>query len=120
MIRRLLILSVLALAAGWQASAQLGPGQPAPPPPAGLDGTWNLLSVIEDGRLVPMELVKQTMIRDGRVWVRGGFVAFNRPDGSPRNMPVTLNPAANPMTIDLAAAQTSAVRGSTRGTATHC
>lgn len=110
--RLVLAVALAATAAGWAALARPASHQPAAAAPTDpLAGTWELVSVIEDGRLVPMDLVRQTMIRDARVWVQGGFLAFTRPDGSGRTLPVTVDLRANPHTIDLVGAQTFGGQG---------
>jgi uncharacterized protein (TIGR03067 family) len=112
--RRAVILSVLALAAvGWAGLAQ----PPAPPPAAApaptdsLDGTWELVSVVEDGRPVPMELVQQTLIRDARVTIDRGFLGFVRPDGAGRTLPFVVDAAARPKTIDIAGTRSLGGKG---------
>lgn len=115
MARRILALSALALLAGWAGSHQ----PPAPPPAApaapaatdALDGTWELVSLVEEGRPVPMDLVKQTLIRDGRVTIDRGFIGFVRPDGAGRTLPFVVNAAASPKTIDIAGTQSMGGKG---------
>jgi uncharacterized protein (TIGR03067 family) len=67
-----------------------------------LDGTWELVSVIEDGKVMSLEIVKQTMIRDARVIVNGQLAAVIRPDGKVRTFAFVTNPNATPRTVDIA------------------
>lgn len=115
MSRRAALASVLALAAvGWAGVAQppaVPSTPPAPAPTDALDGTWELVSLVEEGRPVPLELVKQTLIKDARVTIDRGFVGFVRPDGAGRTLPFVVNAAARPKTIDIAGTQSFGGKG---------
>jgi uncharacterized protein (TIGR03067 family) len=114
--RRLVLASALAAvaAAGLFASARPGrqppppaPAQPAATPPTprpsdALDGTWELVSVIEDGQVIPIEHIKETAIKDARIVVSGQLASVLRPDGKVRTYAFVTNPAASPRTLDVA------------------
>ena len=111
--RLLVVIPVLALAAvGWAGHAQ-PPAAPAAPPVAtdALDGTWELVALVEEGRPVPLDLVKQTLIKDARLTIDRGFIGFVRPDGSGRTLPFVVNAAARPKTIDIAGTQSFGGKG---------
>jgi len=83
------------------------PPQPALQPPVAapqvpLDGTWELVSVIDDGKLIPLESVRQTMIKDARVVIKGQTASVLRPDGKVRAMAFVTDPTASPKTVDIA------------------
>lgn len=115
MIRKLAFCALAVAAAGLLAFAR--PGQPppnpasAPPRADNLDGTWELVSVIDGGHLVPLETVRETMIRDGRVVIAGRVAAITRPDGTAHTLAFVTDPAASPRTIDLAGTTTLGSRG---------
>lgn len=87
-----------------QAGAALQPAAAPAVPVASdaLDGTWELVSVIEDGKVIPLEIVKQTMIKDARVVVNGQLAAIVRPDGKIKTLAFVTNPKATPKTVDIA------------------
>lgn len=110
---RRLVYPAAALAAAaftFLALPRATPGQLQPPTGApaaaaaadSLDGTWELVSVIEDGKLVPLEIVKQTMIKDARVIIKGPTAAVVRPDGKLRTLAFVTDPKASPKTLDVA------------------
>src|SRR4051812_42089947 len=113
MTRLLVIVSVALVATGLafitsvrSAPNQLPP-QPALQPPVAaaqvpLDGTWELVSVIDDGKLIPLESVRQTMIKDARVVIKGQTASVLRPDGKVRSMAFVTDPTASPKTVDIA------------------
>ncbi|MBX9624055.1 MAG: hypothetical protein K2X82_09625 [Gemmataceae bacterium] len=112
MARRILALCALALLAGWAGSHQ-PPAPPAAAPVAtdALDGTWELVSLVEEGRPVPLDLVRQTLIKDARVTIDRGFIGFVRPDGAGRTLPFVVNAAVSPKTIDIAGIQNFGGKG---------
>lgn len=86
-------------------------GQPVAFQPAGqtaapeaLDGTWELISVIEDGKVVPLDIIRATMIKDARVVIKGPVAAVVRPDGKLQTLAFVTDPKASPKTLDLAGA----------------
>ena len=78
--------------------------QPPVPAASSLDGTWEIVSVIDDGKLVPLEVVKQTMIKDARLVINGQIAALTRPDGKFHSLAFVTDASASPRTIDLAGA----------------
>jgi uncharacterized protein (TIGR03067 family) len=92
-------------ASSWLALAQ--PGQPMPPKPQAtesLDGTWDLVSLIEEGKPISAEIVKQTMVLNGRIVISGPLLAFDKPDGKVKTLAFVLDPTASPKRIDVAGA----------------
>ena len=67
-----------------------------------LDGTWELVSVIEDGKPLPLDIVKATMIKDARDVISGPTAALIRPDGKLRTLAFVTDPKARPKTLDIA------------------
>ncbi len=115
MTRWIAVVSVALMAAGFavftaaKSAAQLPPSTSALQPPVAaaqpaesLDGTWELVSVIDDGKLIPLELVKQTMIKDARVVIKGPTAVVVRPDGKIRTMAFVTDAKATPKTVDVA------------------
>jgi uncharacterized protein (TIGR03067 family) len=102
------LIAVCSLAvSNWLASAQPQPGQPEaikPQPTDSLDGTWELISLIEDGKPIPSEIVKQTMVANARIVISGQLLAFEKPDGKVKTLAFTLDPSASPKRMDLAGA----------------
>ncbi|QDU18769.1 TIGR03067 domain-containing protein [Urbifossiella limnaea] len=94
-----------ALAVGSLLLAGAVPGHSRQPAaPDNLDGTWELVSVIEGGKLMSVDTVKQTTIKDGRVTFSGNVMQFTRPNGAARVVAFVTDPKASPRTIDLAGA----------------
>ncbi|MFO0796538.1 MAG: TIGR03067 domain-containing protein [Gemmataceae bacterium] len=99
-----------ALAVGSLLLAGAVPGHSRQPAaPDNLDGTWELVSVIEGGKLMSVDTVKQTSIKDARVTIRGNVMQFTSPNGASRVVAFVTDPKASPRTIDLAG--TTAVGG---------
>jgi uncharacterized protein (TIGR03067 family) len=84
------------------AAQQPTPAVAAPMASDALDGTWELLSVIEDGKVIPLDTVRQTMIKDARIVVNGQLASLIRPDGKIRTMAFVTNAKVSPKTIDIA------------------
>jgi uncharacterized protein (TIGR03067 family) len=74
----------------------------APDVTGALDGTWELVSVVEGGKPIPIETVKKNMIRDARIVIDGALLAFSTPDGKGRTLAFVTDPKATPKRIDLA------------------
>lgn len=100
----LLVVTVAGLAALGQSPS--GPTTPGP-----LDGTWELVSMIEDGKPIPITLVKQTVLRDGRITIAGGFVALTRADGSTAFLPFSTDPTTKPKRLDLSGTRSIGGKG---------
>lgn len=101
--------SILAvIVAGWAVLAHPASSQPLNPPKPqptdSLDGTWELVTLIEDGQPISSEIVKQTMIANSRIVISGSMLAFNKPDGKTRTLAFVTNPTSSPKQIDLAGA----------------
>lgn len=77
---------------------------PTPRPSDALDGTWELVSVIDDGKVVPIEHIKETAIQDARIVVNGQLASVLRPDGKVRTFAFVSDPTASPKTLDVAGA----------------
>lgn len=99
-----------ALAVGSLLLAGAVPGHTRQPAaPDNLDGTWELVSVIEGGKLMSVDTVKHTTIKDARVTIRGNVMQFTSPAGAARVVAFVTDPKASPRAIDLAG--TTAVGG---------
>lgn len=102
------LIAVCSLAvSNWLASAQPQPGQPVaiqPQPTDSLDGTWELVSLIEEGKPIPTQVVKQTMVANAHIVISGQLLAFEKPDGKVKTLAFTIDPNASPKQMDLAGA----------------
>lgn len=68
-----------------------------------LRGTWDITAMIQDGTVVSQTEVRDWMAQDGRVVLNGQTLSFIQPDtNSKRELIFTVNPAAEPKTIDIA------------------
>lgn len=86
-------------------------GQTPAAPQGSLDGNWELVAMVEDGKIIPMDTAKARLIKDGRLAINGSLVRFTRPSGEDRVLSFVTNPTANPRTIDLAGTDRIGSRG---------
>ena len=72
------------------------------PEVARLQGAWEVNSLIENGEVVSLKSVRETMIRDGVLTIEGNIMRFTNPvNNKKRELAFVLNPDQNPRTIDL-------------------
>lgn len=72
------------------------------PEVARLQGAWEVNSLIENGEVVSLKSVRETMIRDGVLVIEGNIMRFTNPvNNKKRELAFVLNPDQNPKTIDL-------------------
>jgi len=72
------------------------------PEVARLQGAWEVNSLIENGEVVSLKSVRETMIRDGVLVIEGNLMRFTNPvNNKKRELAFVLNPDQNPRTIDL-------------------
>jgi uncharacterized protein (TIGR03067 family) len=77
-----------------------------------LDGTWEISTVIDDGRVVEPTDVLLNYAADGRVVIRGQSVELVVPMTFQRKqLPFVVDDTKSPMTVDLAGAQKTGGRG---------
>jgi uncharacterized protein (TIGR03067 family) len=86
-------------------------GQTPTPPLATLDGSWELVAMVEDGRIISNEMARTTFINDGRIAISGSLIRFARPGGQDRMVSFVTNSSANPKTLDLAGTDRVGSRG---------
>ena len=72
------------------------------PEVARLQGAWEVNSLIENGEVVSLKSVRETMIRDGVLVIEGNIMRFTNPvNNKKRELAFVLNSDQNPRTIDL-------------------
>ncbi len=72
------------------------------PEVARLQGAWEVNSLIENGEVVSLKSVRETMIRDGVLIIEGNLMRFTNPvNNKKRELAFVLNSDQNPRTIDL-------------------
>lgn len=72
------------------------------PEVARLQGAWEVNSLIENGEVVSLKSVRETMIRDGVLTIEGNLMRFTNPvNNKKRELAFVLNSDQNPKTIDL-------------------
>lgn len=72
------------------------------PEVARLQGAWEVNSLIENGEVVSLKSVRETMIRDGVLVIEGNLMRFTNPvNNKKRELAFVLNSDQNPKTIDL-------------------
>ncbi|MBJ7346412.1 MAG: TIGR03067 domain-containing protein [Gemmataceae bacterium] len=72
------------------------------PEVARLQGAWEVNSLIENGEVVSLKSVRETMIRDGVLTIEGNLMRFTNPvNNKKRELAFVLNSDQNPRTIDL-------------------
>lgn len=71
-----------------------------------LPGTWEITAMIDDGAVVPDELLRSKFVQDARLTIAGNMISFLAPDTKEqRSLLFTIDDKANPKTIDLAGAK---------------
>lgn len=111
--RTALISTFLALGAAALALSTL-PGNrsvAAQPATASLDGTWELVAVLEDGQLATQDDVHSKLVKDGKIVINGSLARFTKPDGADRMFPFVTDATANPKTLDLVGAEKIGTHG---------
>lgn len=86
-------------------------GQTPTPAAGSLDGSWELVAMVEDGKIISTDRARTSFIKDGRIAINGSLIRFARPGGEDRILSFVTNPSANPKTIDLAGADRVGSRG---------
>src|SRR5262245_13192228 len=77
-----------------------------------LDGTWEITTVIDNGRVVDSSEVQRNYAADGRVVIRGGQVELLTPyTYQTKRLPFVVDNTQNPMTFDMAGAEKTGGRG---------
>lgn len=72
------------------------------PEVARLEGVWEVNSLIENGEVISLKSVRETMIRDGVLVIEGNLMRFTNPvNNKKRELAFVLNSDQNPRTIDL-------------------
>jgi uncharacterized protein (TIGR03067 family) len=72
------------------------------PEVARLQGAWEVNSLIENGEVISLKSVRETMIRDGVLVIEGNLMRFTNPvNNKKRELAFVLNSDQNPKTIDL-------------------
>jgi len=72
------------------------------PEVARLQGAWEVNSLIENGEVISLKSVRETMIRDGVLVIEGNLMRFTNPvNNKKRELAFVLNSDQNPRTIDL-------------------
>jgi uncharacterized protein (TIGR03067 family) len=103
------------LAAGLLATAHHADGQPQPTGAVAaesLDGTWQVSTVIDDGQLINLNVVRDSFVKDGRLTIKNNVVNLTRPGRTiPREVAFVLDPTKSPKTIDLAGAENTGSKG---------
>lgn len=86
-------------------TASVATAQPGVPVPAGdsLNGTWQIISAIDDGQLMTQQLLRDQFVKDGRLTIKGNLMTLTRP-GQPnaREVAFVTDGTKSPKTIDLA------------------
>ncbi len=82
------------------------------PEVARLQGAWEVNSLIENGEVVSLKSVRETMIRDGVLVIEGNIMRFTNPvNNKKRELAFVLNADQNPRTIDLTSTDKMGTKG---------
>ena len=77
-----------------------------------LQGTWEITALIDDGALVPEDLLKERYARDARFTVSGQSISFSKPGSLvKRTLLFVTDEKASPKTFDLAGAEKTDGKG---------
>ncbi|MCZ2343718.1 MAG: TIGR03067 domain-containing protein [Bacteroidales bacterium] len=79
---------------------------------APLGGTWQIVTLIDDGALIPPQSIGDQFVKDARITISGNTLSLSRPgDAEPRKLPFVVNASTTPNTLDLAGADKTGSRG---------
>jgi uncharacterized protein (TIGR03067 family) len=71
-----------------------------------LEGNWQVIELIEEGRLVPQAEIRTQLIKDALVTVRGPILSFTLPTTNvTRALPFVVDGSKSPATLDIAGAE---------------
>lgn len=103
---------LVSLALGALFLVGLAGGQAPPTSEPGLDGTWQIVTLIDDGALIPPQSISDQFVKDARITISGNTLSLSRPgDVEPRKLPFVADPQATPKTLDLAGATKTGSKG---------
>jgi uncharacterized protein (TIGR03067 family) len=78
-------------------------GQESPPVDGGLNGTWEITAMIDNGELIPETKISAGWVQNSRVYISGQMFSFIRPTTQQRrDLLFVINPNSNPKTFDVA------------------
>lgn len=84
----------------------------ATPPAAALAGTWQIVTLIDDGALIPPQSIGDQFVKDARITITNNTLTLSRPgDAEARKLPFVVNTSTTPNTLDLAGADKTGSRG---------
>ena len=107
MIPRILVgLTVAVVYGGPVALAQSPPTEP------GITGTWEIVTLIDDGVLIPPASIGTRLAKQGQIKIDATTLTLTRPgQAEPRALPYVANPAAEPKTLDIAGTVNTGSKG---------
>lgn len=95
------------LAVAWGACAQDAGGKPGP-----LEGSWEIISVVDNGEVLSARVVFERFTEDGRITFTGNTVQCRHPVRKDiQRMACVIDASKSPATIDLAGAETINSKG---------
>lgn len=85
----------------WSACSQAEAGKPGP-----LEGSWEIISIVDNGEVLPARVVFEKFTEDGRITVTGNTVRCKHPTRKDiQQMACVIDSTKTPATIDLAGAE---------------
>jgi len=89
------------LALTWGACAQAEAAKPGP-----LEGSWGIISIVDNGEVLPARVVFEKFTEDGRITINGNTVRCKHPVRKDiQQMACVVDPSKTPPAIDLAGAE---------------
>ncbi|MFM7112891.1 MAG: TIGR03067 domain-containing protein [Planctomycetota bacterium] len=89
------------MAVAWGACAQAEVAKPGP-----LEGSWEIISIVDNGEVLPARVVFEKFTEDGRITVTGNTVRCKHPVRKDiQQMACVVDPSKTPPAIDLAGAE---------------
>src|SRR5688572_16219046 len=84
----------------------------ASPNASQLDGKWEIVACIDDGKVVPPKQVNDQFLHNRQLTIQGQTIQITQPGGArTRNLAFVVDPTRNPATFDLAGAEKTGSKG---------
>ena len=79
---------------------------------SGLSGSWQIVTLIDDGILIPPSAISDQFVKDSRLTITGTTITMTRPgETEPRQLPYVVDNMTTPKSLDIAGTTKTGSRG---------